>query len=246
MTRLRPASLVRCSALLAALAACCFGTGCGSGGQTGGEIPATGGCDAEYAELTLDEVAPFGASAASVLEPLRGTNTSPLLWTADTGSLTIGPEQGLSQVELTATYEGGRIAWAHFVPGDGTGAATAALACAADRLEIDLDVWLRTSGGALDERFVATLGAVAPDNAQLTMRLPLESLAGTFFVMAPAGVTAPTLRVTAVWDVFGFRGTLMGEVEYRDPSTSGSPEAAVGFGFVPYADWPPPSGTSGP
>jgi hypothetical protein len=249
MNRSRIASLVRRCALITGLGLCCLGTGCGSGGQTGGESPASDSCEARYEELTLDSPTPLGATPASVLEPVLGTHSSPLLWSANTGSLSIGPEQGLSQVMLTASYEGGRIAWARFGleaasgAGDGPGSL---LGCGVDRLEVELDVWLRTSGGALDEHFVVTLAAPAVDMAELTTRLPLDSLGGSFFVTAPAGVTSPAVRVTAVWDVFGFRGTVMGEVQmiYRDPNASSSADAAVGFGFVPFAEWPPPAGTA--
>jgi len=187
-----------------------------------------------------------------VLEPVLGTNTAPLLWSSNTGSLTIGPEQGLSQVELIASYRGGRIAWAHYVqPSPELGALPSTLSCAVDRLEVELEFELRTAGGALDERFVATVGAVAVDIAQLTTKLPVDELQGSFFVTTPTNVSAPTLQVNALWDVFGFRGTLMGGVEmlYLGPSSSSSSSnnagGAVGFGFVPYAEWPPPAGSGG-
>jgi hypothetical protein len=251
---LRIASLVRRSAFIAGLWACCLGTGCGSGGgQTGGEFPAPGlGCNHEYEALTLDAPTPLGATAATVLAPVLGTHTAPLLWRADTGSVTVGPEQGLSQVELIVSYEGGRVAWAFVPPGD-AGAATGvaggapatAFGCPLDRLEVEVTVQLRTGQGALDERFVATLGAIAADNAQLFTRLPLDALQGSLFVTGPAGATALALQVSVAWDVVGFHGTLLGEVEYREPN-SGNADSTVGFGFVPYADWPPPTGAGRP
>ncbi|HTV19508.1 MAG TPA: hypothetical protein VMG12_12570 [Polyangiaceae bacterium] len=260
MTRLRLASFVRLGAFITGLAACCIATGCGSadnvqvypGGQTGGEQPQPstgGGCEAQYTELALDEVAPFGATAASVLEPVLGTHTAPLLWSSNTGNVSIGPEQGLSDVELGVSYQGGRIAWAHFVPreGDGSTGAVTALGCAADQLEVELDVQLRTGGGALAEHFVTTLAATTPDNAQIAPRLTLDALAGSFFVTAPRGTSVAAIRVTSNWDVFGFRGTVDGEVTMMsgDPNAAGG--GTVGFGYVPFAAWPPPgnTGTSG-
>jgi hypothetical protein len=245
MNRTRLASLLRRPALSAALVVCAIGTGCGSGGQTGGEQPVTSPvCQPVYENLGLDTPTPLGVTPASVLEPVLGTSSSPLLWSANTGSLTLGPEQGLSQLELGATYEGGSIAWAHFEPHSDAPAGTspALLGCPIDRLEIELGVRLRTEGGALDERFVATLGAPAAGDAQLSTRLALDSLEGSFFVTAPAGVSTPALQLNAVWDVFGFRGTLLGEVsmERRDPSGSGG---TVSFGLVPFAEWPPPAGS---
>jgi hypothetical protein len=251
MQRLRLASLVRRWALFAGLALCCVETGC-SGGQTGGESPipaAGGGCDAVYEEFAIDALTPLGATAESVLAPVLGINTAPLLWSSNTGSLTIGPEQGLSQVELIASYAGGRIAWAHYVqPSPATGALPSTLSCAVDRLEVELEIELRTAGGALDERFVAKLGAVAVDIAQLTATLPVNELRGSFFVMTPANVSAPALQVNALWDVFGFRGSLMGGVEmlYLGPNAGSSTDGVVGFGFVPYAEWPPPTGNGRP
>ena len=152
MHRLRLSSFVRRWALVAGLAVCCIGTGCGSGGQTGGEFPASGGCEATYEELALDAPTPLGVTPASVLEPVLGTHSSPLLWSADTGSLSIGPEQGLSQVELTASYEGGRIAWARF--GLDTSSAAAGqpaplLGCGVDRLEVELEPGLNLLTGGL-------------------------------------------------------------------------------------------------
>jgi hypothetical protein len=246
MNRLRIASLVRRSAFIAGLLACCLGTGCSSGGQTGGEFPAPGlGCNHEYEALTLDAPTPLGATAASVLAPVLGTHAAPLLWRADTGSVTVGPEQGLSQVELTASYDGGRIAWAFVPPADAGAAPGTTFGCPLDRLEVDVTVQLRTSQGALDERFVATLGAIAADNAQLFTRLPLDSLRGSLFVTGPAGATALALQVSVAWDVVGFHGTLVGEVEYREPN-GGNADSTVGFGFVPYADWPPPTSAGRP
>lgn len=253
MHRFRLASHVRRWALVTGLALGCVGTGCG-GGQTGGEspIPAYGGssCTREFQEFALDALTPLGATAERVLEPVLGTSTAPLLWSSNTGSLTIGPERGLSQIELRMTYAGGPVGWARFVPDadESRGGAASTLSCPADRLEVELDVWLRTSGGALDEHFVAVLGALSIDNAQFATNLPLDELAGSFFVMAPAGVDAAMIQVTAVWDVLGFRGTLMGGVEmtYRDPNASSSDSSVVGFGFVPFAQWPPPLGNGGP
>lgn len=252
MHRFRLASLVRRWALVTGLALGCVGTGCG-GGQTGGESPLPahgGGCAPELQDFALGALTPLGATAERVLEPVLGANTAPLLWSSNTGSLTIGPEQGLSQVELTVTYAGGRVSWAHFVrdADETSGGAASTLSCPVDRLEVELDVRLRTSGGALDEHFVAALGAPSVDNAQLTTSLALADLEGSFLVMAPAGVEASTMQVTAVWDVFGFRGTLMGGVEmaYRDPNASSRDSGAVGFGLVPFAEWPPPRANGAP
>lgn len=250
MHRLGFASFVRRWAWIAGLSTLAVGAGCG-GGQTGGEspIPASGGCDRALRAFALDEQTPLGASPNRVLEAVLGTSTSALLWSSNTGSLTIGPEHGLSEIELTATYSGGRVTWVHFVPpayetGD---TATTLLGCPADRLEIELDVRLRTSGGALDERFVGTLAATSVDNAQLAINLPISGLAGSFFVTAPAGVNADIMQITAVWDVFGFRGTLVGGVEMTDGARdAGSKGGSVGFGFVPFAEWPPPAGSSQP
>jgi hypothetical protein len=253
MHRFRFASLVRRWTLVTGLALGCVGTGCG-GGQTGGESPLPslgGGCQAAHEEFALDALTPLGATAASVLEPVLGTHTAPLLWSANTGSLTVGPESGLSQVELTASYAGGRIAWARFGQVSDVSAqatSTPALGCAVDRLEVELDVRLRTRGGALDERFVARLGATSVDNAQLVTNLPYDELQGSLFAMTPEGVSVNFVQVSAVWDVLGFRGTLMGGVEmiYSDPSASSSAKGVVGFGFVPLAQWPPPLGDGGP
>jgi hypothetical protein len=253
MHRHRLASLIRRWALVTGLALGCVGTGCGGGGQTGGEspLPANGGCQATHEELALDVLTPLGATAASVLEPVLGTHTAPLLWNADTGTLTVGPEQGLSEVEVTASYAGGTIRWARFgqeSDESAQAASTPALSCAVDRLEIELDVRLRTGGGALDERFEAWLGATAVDNAQLATNLPFHELQGSLFAMTPQGVSVNFVQVSAVWDVMGFRGTLMGGVEmiYSGPNASSRPKSTVGFGLVPLAQWPPPPGNGGP
>lgn len=235
--------------------------GCGSpdatddprGGQTGGEMPvpgASGGCEGMREEFTLDAPTPLAATARTVLEPVLGTHTAPLLWRSNTGPLTIGPEQGLSQVELTVTYSGGHISWLHFDHDEAAatpGAGATPQSCPVEHLEIELDGQLRTAGGALDERFPIRLAAVAVDNVQFTEWLQLDTLQGTFVATPTPGFRATALRVTTVWDVFGFRGTVLGEVELSRDSDAGSGDASsVGVGLVPIADWPPPAGDSGP
>jgi hypothetical protein len=196
--------------------------------------------------LSLDTVTPLGVSAARVLEPVLGAHSSPLLWSANTAPVTVGPEQGQSQIDLALSYDAGSVAWVHFAPATSneSGAASTLLGCPPDRLQVEVSVRLSTSGGALDERYTATLSAETVDGVAFSQRLPLASLVGALVVTTPEGIQASTLVVNAAWDVLGFHGTLLGEVttQRTDPSGSGS----VGYGLLPYAEWPPPPSRTAP
>jgi hypothetical protein len=219
------------------------------GGQTGGEandpIPAAGGqCEDALRELGLDELSPYGESPAELLAPVLGVSASRLFWSADTAPVSVGPERGESNIELTIEYQGGRIVWRDREPKNSAGTETtlpAAFPSCSDRLEVDVVAHLATAGGALDETIVVTLQMNSSLRVGFSHSLLLDELSGSLNVSAPADVSANKLSVYADWDEVGFHGALSGEVTITRSDGAEPNRGSVGAMSIPFATWPPPS-----
>lgn len=225
MARLRSALTARVFAALAVLSSLAL-PGCGGGG--GDEGPVYPSCRDVPQVLAFDEVAPFGASAREVLAPVLGTNTAPLLW-AQRALIDVGPEQGMSGVELTATYRDAPVTWVTYelVPGD----VPTELGCREPQLKVDVDIELSSSGGALDEQFSTTLTASEPGIVTLFHRPALEDLDGTLTVAATmAGHSVPNVGLSVEWNRLGFSGVLSADVDTMRPEP-------LRYSIVTIADW---------
>ncbi len=231
--------------------ACALGLVCFAcqGGQTGGEVvegppsvPGSSlGCDREIlGMLAIDAREPLGFSGADALAAVLDRRAAELAWSADTLPFSIGPEQGLSSIDLALEYRGGPVRWLHFKrSGASTDQpSTGDTGCGPDRLAIEVVVRLRTGGGAFDEEFSAELEAPSATYPSLVHELSLDTLSGSFTVSAPAGYSAPVVVVSAAWGEQYFLGTLAGLVERETAQSNASRPESMS---VIYATWPPPS-----
>jgi hypothetical protein len=204
------------------------------------------GCGQTLRELALDDAGPLGFSGADVLAGVVGTHTAPLFWNADTTPLAVGPEQGESSIEISIEHSesaGGGVRYVDLEPTRVDAVphgATAAPLCE-DRLEIPVFVSLSTGGGALAERFAATLVASSADSAALSYVLVAEDVSGSFAVSAPAPSSAPTVFVDVRWDDRGFRGTLSGQLVEESRG-----RASASARLIIYAAWPEPRTNASP
>ncbi len=150
------------------------------GGQTGGEdavppsLPFPGASRNACAVAatptvlaSIDETSPAGFSAATVLQYAEGTFNEPLHffrqpndWFSST-PLSIEPG-GDETLEVEIRYAGGELRY--FAPAPETSS------ICRGRLEIDVQVTLRTPSGALDERIDGALMASSASAAQLWLR----------------------------------------------------------------------------
>jgi hypothetical protein len=169
-----------------------------------------------------------------------------LLWSDNTDPVTVGPERGESEVELSIEYQGGRVIWRDSEPKSATGTgetALTALPVCTDRLEVDVIAHLATAGGALDESFSLTLHSSSAGRVSLSHALQVADLLGSLTVSAPAEVSAPRLFVYAHWDETGFHGSLEGEVATKRTDERNASSSSSSPILIRYAVWPPPRGT---
>lgn len=104
-----------------------------------------------------------------------------------------------------------------------------------DALEIDVEVTVTTSGGALAETFTATLVSTNGTTARLLHELDLSSLDGELTI-APGGEgEIVDLTLDAVVSEHGTVGELKAGIQV---GASDDPEGSVAYGFLPLAYWP--------
>ena len=145
--------------------------GCLSGGQTGTE----GGpddCGVPLRPLDVQEESALGFSAADILAYAEGTHVEELEWNEQSAPVTVGPETGESQIEITITH-GDRAVWG---PDDDQ----ADPYCVG--LQIDVLVTVRSAGGALDEQFEASLATREQDRAYVYADFGLADVQGALQV----------------------------------------------------------------
>jgi hypothetical protein len=234
----------------------CTGSGPQTGGQTGTEGPQgtlnRGVCEPEPTEIAFDDDG-LGFSASDVLEVAGGTRTAELAWEAPATrelqpgvTLSFGPEQGQTSLELSVEYQGGPTRRVHYVlpESDAEGPVIAMDAvCPEDTLEVEVVVTARTAGGALDETFTTSLVAQDPQMATLSQSLELDALAGSFEVDLSApddGVSRSisALLLDARLVRGGMSGTLSGGVETSGDASADGMESVSSYALVTCANWP--------
>ncbi len=201
--------------------------------QSGSDVPydedSNGlGCVDEVTVIeSLDEVSALGFSAQEVLAFAQGVHESPIHW--HPGDVKFGPETAESELTVSITYADGEI---RFVASQPEGGAEFGGDCP-DRLEIDTEVTMQTSGGALDEAFVGTLRAMRPNVAMILEQREPEKLEGAFEIesVVPADGEATELTLGIGISTFGLFGSIDGGIQVE----SGE---AVGFGPFNYATFP--------
>lgn len=195
-----------------------------------------GGCVEEVTVLAgIDEVSSLGFSAAQVLDVAVGAHMSAMEWgegLADGGvTVKFGPESGAAQLAVTVEYAGGEVRYVKSTPEEGGW--DGGYADCSDRLEVDASVSVKSSGGALDESFVAALRASTPRIATLKQVIEHEALGGSLALttVAPAEASVGAVNVDLGFTEDGLFGGAWSQVEVVMGEV-------VGATWMSYARWP--------
>lgn len=145
------------------------------------------GCEPAVEQVEhIDQPTALGFSAIDVLTRLAGPRSAPLIWLEPPPSaeytFAYAPEHGASTVTLDVRAADGSIWHRYRTPSFGAPEGTE---CDTGVLEIPVQVTLRSAAGALDESFMATLGARVPYRGRLSKAFEPGALSG--------GLTFPEL-----------------------------------------------------
>jgi hypothetical protein len=225
--------------------------GCG-GSETGNPIvkdpgeSASSGCEVvDSTKLELGTRSELGFSADDVLAYAGGAHSEALSW----GLLRFGsyePEHDTSTLALNVAPRGAKLV--HYTNEGGGEIATH---CGA-QLEIEVDLTLNSSGGALKEEVRATLVAKRAELATVWKNLDPKALKGTLTVTPPAGegwVTAG-INFSAQFTAYGVGGSLAPVFERRTNDSLGMSAgsgnlASFGLGACEYGGVAVPGDAAG-
>jgi len=183
------------------------------------------------AGLNANSAMPF--TGAELLELAKGEHTSPMFWgtgIADPfATVTFGPESGEAKLEVEISYGNGEV---RYVKSTAEGDGDFSGECH-DRLEVDVDVHLFSTGGAFDESFSAPLAATIARIGVIRHKLEFDAIAGSLTVEAvepaDASISAIDLELGITADgLFGGASSIV-EIEQED---------VVGATVMSYARWP--------
>ena len=194
------------------------------------------GCVDEVTVLAgVDAASALGFTAAEVLEMAAGERVSPMAWGAGLAdplaTVEFGPEAGAAELTVTVEYAGGEVRYVKSTPDYGE--FDGGYAVCNDRLEVDVAVTVRSSGGALDESFVGALRATTPRIATIERSIALADLGGALALtkVEPAEVSVGDLSLEIGITEDGLFGGASSIVEV-------SGDGWVGATGLSYATWP--------
>jgi hypothetical protein len=206
-----------------------------------GEAADNGGCVDTVTVLgSVDEVAALGFSAAQVLAVAEGSHASELVWGAGLGegpvTVAFGPESGAGTLTVDVAYAGGEVRFVSSKPEESEGEGLddgAFLASCSDRLEVDVEVSVKTGGGALDESFTAPLRATSRGISRISREIAVEELAGSFALttVEPDDAEVGPLEFTIGISGSGLFGGISSTVQLTDGEVASA-------GFMDVASWP--------
>lgn len=220
-----------------------------TGDVTGPTIEPSGGdnlgggynCEATASPLTGDAATGLGVTGNQVIALAAGRHVRDLQWqpgpVEGPVTVTVGPEQGLSEIVIDLQYAGGEIRFMNYEPvvSDGGGVTNdIGHAPCTDTIEVDMLATITTAGGALAETRTVAVEAWGPDYAEMNVELALESLTGSLVVHATGDgevtVNPPTLSSSI--SKLGISGGLGTMVEITTDM------GWLGAGGVTFARWP--------
>jgi hypothetical protein len=176
---------------------------------------------------SVDEASTLGFSAGDVLAFAEGSHQSSIHW--HPGEIDFGPETGEGELSVEVEYDGGEIRYVDSEPKNEEGFG----GDCPDRLEIDANVTMKTSGGALDEHFVGTIQAMRSNVATILQKREPGDFEGALTIedieTENGEATAITLGIGL--STFGIFGSIDGGIQVEDGD-------AVGFGGFNYATFP--------
>jgi hypothetical protein len=206
-----------------------------------GEAADNGGCvDTITVLSSVDEVAALGFSAAQVLAVAEGSHASEMTWGEGLGEgpvkVMFGPESGAGALTVDVAYAGGEVRFVSSKPEESEGEGLddgAFYANCNDRLEVDVEVSVKTDGGALDESFTAPLRATSRGISRISREIAVEALAGSFALttVEPDNAEVGPLAFTIGISGSGLFGGIASTVQVSDGEV-------VSAGFMNVASWP--------
>jgi len=216
---------------------CWTAAGCDPFGEPGtGDLQSSGGCVEEVTVLAgVDAASPLGFSASEVLSVAVGERTSSMAWgegLADGGvTVKFGPESGAAELSVTVAYAGGEVRYVKSTPEESGW--DGGYADCHDRLEVDAEVSVKSSGGALDESFTAALRASTPRISTLTREIKHEELGGSLALttVAPVEASVGAVNLDLGFTQDGIFGGAWSQVEVVMGEV-------VGATWMSYARWP--------
>ncbi|WP_437336220.1 hypothetical protein [Sorangium sp. So ce394] len=226
----------------ALLAAAC--TAPQGGSQTGHDGLGTGDGACEETSIvvgSLEEATALGFTAGEVLAQAEGTFESPIVWAPPGDMVNAGPEQGEGEITIDVAHGGGAIRFveSRFVESrpwgsnDETegGPAIAGDLCKS-RIEIDVELTIATSGGALAETVPAILSSSDPRHVALEAELDPDALSGSLvFTPQREGWALADLTIRGGMAAGASWGSIGARLEYSDGEVTGA-------GFRSFASWP--------
>jgi hypothetical protein len=204
-----------------------------------GDLAAGGYCKAgEKTALGLNEDSPLGFSAADILAFSSGTRQETIRWNPQLPGVALSPESGEQEVTITVTASG-EPRFVQPKPRESNGAEDLLIdiedGCFS-WVEIDVDVTVETSGGALDESFEGVLRAHSPLTSSIFYGPAPDELGGDFAVAVSGdfeGFTLAQLGLNIRFSPYGAGGTFDGLLEM---SSGGAVTGGPG-GMKPFADF---------
>jgi len=205
-----------------------------------GDLATGGFCEAgEKTPLGLNEDSPLGFSAADILAFSAGTHEAAIRWNPQLPGVTLSPESGEQAITITVTASG-EPRFVQPKPPEDNGDEDLLIdiegSGCASWVEIDVDVTVATSGGALDETFEGVLRAQSPLTSSIFYGPEPDELGGDFAVTVSGdfeGFTLAQLGLNVRFSPYGAGGTFNGLLERRsDDAVTAGPG-----GMKPYADF---------
>jgi hypothetical protein len=193
--------------------------GSGDNGGVLGSEGAIGNCDPKPSDLDSgDAKTKLGFSASDILAYAAGVHETKIRW-GEGSSWTFGPETGERglRIEITPRSDKPRfVAYEERKSNGDENIGTADIAlpygdCSElGAVEIDVDVKVKSEGGALDESGKATLRATKSSWATLSLDLDAEDIHGSLVLRdsKPAGFVLDAITVALDFSPFGVRGGL--------------------------------------
>jgi hypothetical protein len=205
----------------------------------GNALDGDAGCKEEATVLAgLDAATALGFTAADVLASAGGTHMSPMTWSKGLNDapaiVEFGPEAGAAQLTVAINYAGGEIRHIKSTPeGFENGNDGGFVAECHDRLEIDVEVDLDSSGGALAEHFVAPLRATTRGIATLRHSIEFDAVQGSLALtkVEPADAEVGPVDLDIGISPSGLFGSASALVEI-------AVAGGVGATFMDLARWP--------
>jgi hypothetical protein len=224
---------------------CCA---CGEGTSTGnpnagdgtGEVANGGGanCKIDSAqEIALDAQTSLGFKASDVLSFVEGEHQEKLTWYPQSG-FEYGPESGEHTVTIEIARKGAPRLTKYKRASSGEENIALAFpdgACS-DAIEIDVEVHVKSDGGALDETFESTIAARNASEVSVFHSFKDEEPNGSFTV---TNVSLPNAHVVQLslglaLNRYGTRGSFNGIIEQRQNGA-----VSAGASRDPIASWGP-------